>query len=169
MRPKTFLLLIVAVACGLFAAFAVNLLRQPSSADLVDVLVPRADIPPNVKFDVKTMFVAKPFPRALVPANVITDPAKLEGRVSVRTMPANLPVIERDLVGAATIARDLEPGYRAMTVRASIESSMHGMLLPGARVDVLTIHREAKSQPESRTFLQNIKILAVNTVADQPQ
>lgn len=170
MRLKTFLLLVVAVSCGLIAAFAVNQMGRPDPT-MVDVPIPKADIGPGTILDVKNQFMSKPYPRGLVPPNVITDLSKLEGKVPARTLSAHMPVTERDLINPTAIARDLEVGYRAMTVRANIENSMHGMLLPGARVDVLTITRDSKNsqQSESKIFLQNIKILAVNAISDQPE
>jgi len=172
MRPKTLLLLVVAIACGLVAAFMVNQISGGSkAANTVDVLVPTKDIPPGTKIDVKTMFQPKPFPKDAVPLKAVTDPKELHGKVPARTLNANLPVMARDLAGNANILRELQPGYRAMTVRANIESGLHGFLTPGSRVDILTVvrDRDNSNQTESKIFLQNVMVLAVNTLSDMPE
>jgi Flp pilus assembly protein CpaB len=163
--------LTVAILCGLAAAFTVNHIGKPGGDDVIDVPVPRADIPSSTRLDIKTMFVTKPYPRGLVPAAVITDPAKLHGKVAARTLSANLPISERDLFHPSAVIGNLEPGYRAMTLRAGIENLNHGMLMPGARVDIVTVIRDAQEaqRNESRIFLQNIKVLAINTLAAQPE
>lgn len=170
MRPKTLLLLVVAIACGLVAAFMVNQISGGSKgANMVDVLVPKADIPQGTKIDVKNMFQVKPFPKESVPLTAVTQAEKLEGKVLARTLTANFPVTDRDLYSNTNILRELEPGYRAMTVRATIETALHGFLQAGSRVDVLTIVRDAhdNQKSESKIFLQNVKVLAVNTLSDR--
>jgi Flp pilus assembly protein CpaB len=58
-----------------------------------------------------------------------------------------------------------------VTVRANVEIALHGLLMPGSRVDIMTVVRDAKdsSKSESKIFLQNIKVLAVNTLSERPE
>jgi len=68
------------------------------------------------------------------------------------------------------MAAYLEPGYRAMAVRVTVETAAGGFILPGDRVDVL-LTRETKleniANPEgskfaSSTVMQNLKVLAID-------
>lgn len=175
MRPKTLLLLVVAIACGLVAAFMVNQISGSGArGDTDNYLVPKADIQAGQKIaDVKAMFVSKPFTKGTVPLNAIREgeEKKLAGQVPNKTLVANNVVLDRDLVTSANILRDLQPGYRAVTVRADIASALHGFLHAGMHVDVLTIVRDIDNPQinKSQIFLQNVKVLAVNTQSEQPK
>jgi Flp pilus assembly protein CpaB len=177
MRPKTLLLLVVAIACGLVAAFMVNSISGSGTrGDTENYLVPKADIAPNQKIaDVKAQFVSKPFAKGVLPMDAIKDgpegEKKLLGQVPMKPLKAGDPVRVSDLASNQNILKALQPGYRAVTVRADIASALHGFLHAGMRVDVLTIVRDVDNPQlsKSQIFLQNITVLAVNTLSDAPK
>lgn len=86
---------------------------------------------------------------------------------------AGEPIISRKIVRAGDsgyMAAYLEPGYRAMAIRVTVETAAGGFILPGDRVDVL-LTRETKlenigdtegSKFASSTVMQNVKVLAID-------
>lgn len=141
----------------------------PVLAQEVKILVPKADIPQGTKLDVKAMFQTVAFPRDLVPLNAVVRPERLQGKIVARTLTAGLPVTERDLISNVNIMRELEPGYRAMTIRIGQDDPMAKFVMPGSRLDLLTV-KDPKdpNKPLGKIILQNIKVLAVNDVTDRP-
>src|SRR5690606_16094046 len=68
----------------------------------------------------------------------------------------------------------LPPGKRAVAIRVSAEKTAGGFILPNDRVDVIhTITRPgeagAPGTSASRTILKNIRVLAVDQIANDPK
>ncbi len=63
--------------------------------------------------------------------------------------------------GRATLSAIVEPENRAVTISVNEVLGVAGFVKPDDRVDVI-LTREAPSGPESRTLLQNIKVLAAD-------
>jgi pilus assembly protein CpaB len=59
----------------------------------------------------------------------------------------------------------IAPGMRAISIHATDSSSIVGMLQPGHKVDVQLVSGQG-SQPELRTILQDIEVLAVTAQTD---
>ncbi|MGO4387003.1 Flp pilus assembly protein CpaB [Microvirga sp. 2YAF29] len=72
--------------------------------------------------------------------------------------------------GSNLLASILAPGKRAVAIRISVESTAGGFILPNDRVDVIqTIARPGQGDNEnlSRTFLNNIRVLAVDQKVEE--
>ena len=82
-----------------------------------------------------------------------------------------MPVTDRDLFTQSQIYRELEPGYRAMTITISQKEAPAQFVQPGSRVDLVKVTKDAKdpSKIEARIFLQGIKVLAVNALYEAPE
>ncbi|MBJ7447548.1 MAG: Flp pilus assembly protein CpaB [Brevundimonas sp.] len=106
--------------------------------------------------------------------NLATGGAKADyvGSVVREPILAGEPIIARKIVRAGDsgyMAAYLEPGMRAMSIAIGVETSAGGFILPGDRVDVvLTREMESASTEgsrnkfDSRTVLQNLKVLAID-------
>ena len=106
--------------------------------------------------------------------NLATGGAKADyvGSVVREPILAGEPIIARKIVRAGDsgyMAAYLEPGMRAMSIAIGVETSAGGFILPGDRVDVV-LTREmdnastegGRSKFDSRTVLQNLKVLAID-------
>jgi len=119
-----------------------------------------------------TATVASAARRATVAATGGSE-ADYYGSVVREPILAGEPIVSRKIVRAGDsgyMAAYLEPGYRAMAVRVTVETAAGGFILPGDRVDVL-LTRETKLEnignPEgskfaSSTVMQNLKVLAID-------
>ncbi len=106
--------------------------------------------------------------------NLATGGAKADyvGSVVREPILAGEPIIARKIVRAGDsgyMAAYLEPGMRAMSIGIGVETSAGGFILPGDRVDVV-LTREmnndstegGRNKFDSRTVLQNLKVLAID-------
>lgn len=111
---------------------------------------------------------------AVAPAFVTKDidPAGLEnmvGSVARTVVFAGEPATSTKLVKAETasfMAAALTPGMRAVSVEISEETGAGGFILPNDRVDLIVTAEVSNSEGsasgiQSRTLLQNVRVLAV--------
>jgi Flp pilus assembly protein CpaB len=102
MPPKTLVLMLVAVGCGLVAAFLAsqytNQPRRSDSAGMMRVIVARKDISPGTMVQDPADFFKVVFYRhGDEPKGSFQDLANLKGKVVVKGLAEDQPVKEKDL------------------------------------------------------------------------
>lgn len=167
-RPATVTVSVAAVLVGLLAAYAVRRYFEPNSVDnRVAIVAPRINLPPYARIREQDIEVIRVAPNQ-VPAGALTNPSQALYRLVRTTVMAGQPVLEEQLfeVGKVpTLAEQLPPGHRAVTVAVDAGNAVNGVLLPESRVDVsLTVRGE---QPElggvsTLTLLRGIRVLATD-------
>lgn len=177
MRPKSIVLLMLALGCGLVASIGINQVlasRRAASnggGGTTNIFVAIKDI--GIGDPVTTELVKlEEWPENKVPVGAITNLQQLEDRrARVRFFPGE-PILEAKLLPKGeemSSASDVVPkGMRVVAVRVDAQSSGGYLLLPGDRVDVM-VHLAANtsiSVPETltRTILQNVKVFAVDDI-----
>jgi pilus assembly protein CpaB len=112
-------------------------------------------------------------PPEAVPSGSFKSIEEVVGRVSSQSLFAGEVVLEgrvAEHLGGSALAAVLEPGMRAISVRVDDVAGVAGFLLPGNLVDVVSSKRSGGSREvESKTILQQIKVLAVDQIASQEQ
>jgi Flp pilus assembly protein CpaB len=173
MKPKTLILLGLAISCGLVAAYLASQ-ATGKQVEKVRIAVAAEDIEAG-KFvsakNNKDLFRMEEYPRDALPPNPVLDVEKLNKKIVARALDKNTPVnMLRDMGDSASLAGALQPGQRAVTLRVNIEGAGAGFILPGSRVDLLCNMAEPKNpqQVMSKIFLQNVLVLAVNTEDSKP-
>jgi pilus assembly protein CpaB len=172
MKPKTMILMVVAVACGLGASYMTSRLlaerNQQPAENTVKVLVARQKLTawtlikePDKAFEVKEI------PESAVPKKALGDLAKVQDQRLNKTVEEGKMVTEDDLLNKeqAGLAAQMKPGERAVAIRVTPESSAAGFVLPGSRVDVVATIRGADSA--SKIILQDMLVLAVDAQAQR--
>jgi Flp pilus assembly protein CpaB len=182
MRPKSIILLTLALGCGLVASIGINqVMANRHAAPVVDttqttpIFVAVAEIGIG---DPLTPQVLKlePWPNDKVPSGSLAKLEDVEGRRSRGKFYPGEPILEAKLLpkgesGGSAI--DMIPnGMRVVPIRVDAVTGASGMILPGDRVDML-VHlpeQPTKGVPRAitRTFLHNIKIFAVDDLYDRP-
>jgi pilus assembly protein CpaB len=182
MRPKSIILLTLALGCGLIASVGINQVMAnrraapaPVLGETAPVFVAAAEIGIGDPLTPQLLKL-EPWPKEKVPAGAMGKLEEVEGRRSRSKFYPGEPILEAKLLpkgenGASAI--DMIPrGMRVVPIRVDAVSGASGMILPGDRVDLLVHLREdaARGLPRSvtRTFLQNIKVFAVDDVYDRP-
>ncbi|UYG06396.1 Flp pilus assembly protein CpaB [Halomonas sp. M4R1S46] len=156
------------------ALVAMNWMQQQGSDDVAKVsrvVVASVEIPFGSRVqssDLKLM----PMPPESVPEGSFSDIESVVGRVNTQVIYAGEILhsgrVVEHMEGSA-LAAVLEQGKRAMSVRVDDVVGVAGFLLPGNRVDVVATQRNngSRSNVESKTVLQNLKVLAVDQIASQ--
>jgi pilus assembly protein CpaB len=113
-----------------------------------------------------------PWPAGVMPAGTFASINELtEGkRVVLASIEANEPIVGAKITGPgqkATLSAVINDGMKAVTVRVNDVDGVAGFVLPGDRVDVLVTRQEEKAAGSSDVVLQNIKVLAIDQIADE--
>ena len=93
---------------------------------------------------------------------------KLGDRQVLAAMSANEPILDWKITGPgqrATLSAVLTDGMKAVSIRVNDVAGVAGFVLPGDRVDVM-LSRTQDNQAFVDVLLQNIKVLAVDQIAD---
>ncbi|MFQ3594045.1 MAG: Flp pilus assembly protein CpaB [Gemmataceae bacterium] len=172
MKPRTLILMVVAVGCGLGASIMTSRLlaeRRDKEKEVVKVPVLVAKTRVNGWAELKEpqkLFEIKQFPVDIAPKGAIGDFARLEKQKLNKNIGEGYPLTEADLLSKEqqNIADKLLPGQRATAIKVNAQSSVAGFVLPGSRVDVILTTRGGGSgnKATTRTILQHMLVMAVD-------
>jgi len=173
MKPKTMILLVVAVGCGLAASFMTARLIADRNGDgnqeaKVRVLVAKKRINPWTLLDKPEVhFVHKEIPESAVPKKALKEFSDLKDKrlnkvVSEETFVTTDDLVGKDLDG---LEGQLPKGYRAVAIRVTPESLAGGFVRQGSKVDVIATLREGRTRV--KTIMQNMLVLAIDMAKDR--
>jgi pilus assembly protein CpaB len=112
------------------------------------------------------------WPENAIPAGAfakISDLLASGRRVVLTGIEANEPVLSSKITGPgqrATLSAVIGDGMRAVTIRVNDVDGVAGFVLPGDRVDV-ALTRQADKINTNDVVIQNVKVLAIDQVADE--
>lgn len=176
MRPKSLVLLILALGCGLVASIGINQVMAnrrasgPSeAAETTPIFVALGEIGIGDPLTAE-MLKLEEWPKEKVPAGALSKLEDVEGRRCKQKYYPGEPILEAKLLAPGEKGQsptDLIPkGFRVVSIRVDAVSSSSGMILPGDRVDMLVHVAENPSkgvrEARTQTFLQNVKVFAVD-------
>ncbi len=172
MKPKTLILMGVAITCGLGASYMTSRLLAERSGDETEkvvVLVAKKNMSMGDPIkEPEEMFESKEFLRGQEPRNAIDDVTALKGRILKRSLRGGDFVTNEDLFGekdAMGLQVSLPPGYRGIGIRVNMESIAGGFAsLPLSRVDIIsTIRRGDDKSSYSQIILEDVLVVAADT------
>ena len=113
-----------------------------------------------------------PWPHEAVPAGSFSKIAELTAsrRVVLTAIEANEPILASKITGSgqrATLSAMLGDGMKAVTIRVNDVEGVAGFVLPGDHVDVVLTRQQDKAVAASDVVLQNVRVLAVDQIADE--
>ena len=171
MRPKSLMLLMLALGCGLVASIGIsqviesrNRAAQPAM-EKEPIYVATQDIKVNQPLT-PLLLTLEEWPKEKVPADAIRDLKEIQGQRSGTTILAGEPLRKAKFAMDKRID-EIPAGYRVVAVPADAVSAAGYLLQPGDRVDVLMYvdAQNAKSgvqQSITKTILQDVRVFAVN-------
>ena len=185
MRTSTFVMIGFAVLFGLLAVFLAQIwLNNQADERLKSIDAQRKAAPPA-----RTIVVAgkplrfgdelnsaalreMPWPENALPAGAFGKIADLTSGKRVVLMPidTNEAVLASKITGPgqrATLSAMLSDGMKAVTIRVNDVEGVAGFVLPGERVDVVLTRTGEKNNAVNDVVLQNVRVLAVDQLADQ--
>ena len=175
---RTPFLMIIALACGLGAAFlAWRYISAKEGEDPeIEVLVPKVDIPPMTRLNKQEQFekimvkekTLRDKGDVVKSIEELQDPKDktMNFRAKNYPLPARRPFYKADLVlhKESDLGARLGPDDVAITIRVDPTEAGMGLINPGDRVDIIApIFKPGSNEPEFRTVYQNVEVLAVNT------
>jgi pilus assembly protein CpaB len=173
MKPKTMMLMVVAIGCGLAASYMTSKLlaernTTPSEEAKVMVVMAKQKVPAWAPIkDPDKYFEEKEVPESLAPKKSVKELSKLKDQRLSQPLSEGDYVLEDKLVNPDQVGliAKLPPGMRAIALKVNAESLAGGFVLPGYRVDVVSTTRGNDSV--SKIILQNMLVLAVDMVAQR--
>jgi pilus assembly protein CpaB len=91
-------------------------------------------------------------------------------RIALTAIEPNEPVLGSKITGPgqrATLSAMLRDGLKAATVRVNDIDGVGGFVLPGDHVDVTLTRQIDKANASTEVVLQNVRVLAIDQVADE--
>ena len=168
--PATVTVSVLAILLGLVAAYTVRHALEPVAAPpaaMATIVVPRINLPKYARIREQDVEVHE-VPADRVPFGALTVTSRVLHRLCRDTILAGRPILEQDLydVGAVpTLADELPPGYRAVTISVDRDSAVDGLVMPESVVDVsMTVEGD---HPDLQgvatvTLMRGVKVLATN-------
>jgi pilus assembly protein CpaB len=167
MKPKTIILMVVAVACGLVASYMTSRLLADRAAapaeNQVTVVIAKKKVPafttiknPEEFFEVQQVTDGPDRAKAI---RTLDD---LRGKRLKRLISDGAMVRTDDLASKEDQIIEIPKGQRAIAIKVNPECLAGGFILPGMRVDIICTIRRG-DDPTSLILLQNMLVMAIDT------
>jgi pilus assembly protein CpaB len=178
MRPKSLLLLALALGCGLVASIGISQVMDrnghaQAKIETVPIYVAVHNINLGDPIDAK-MLSLQEWPKDKVPRGAISTLEELQGRRPRAAIIEGEPILEGKLLEKGQIAdpiRSITKGMRLYTIKVDAEKSAAGLLGPGDRVDVQLFARKDERSgvktAKSKVILQNVRVFAVDQLVQR--
>jgi len=171
MKPKTLVLMVVAVTCGLGASYMTSrlLAERTDDSEKIAILVAKKQIDNGSTIKVpQDWFEEKLFVKGEEPRDAIAKVDDVKGRIMKRTLrPGDFIRVEDmlDSKDPQSFAVNLPEGFRAVGQRVTMESTASGFAsLPHSRVDVIqTVRRGDDKSSYAQIILENVLVLAADS------
>lgn len=172
MKPKTLILMVVAVTCGLGASYMTSRLlaergTQEVEQEKVTILVAKKNLDMGVVIKMpEDVFQEKKVPKGEEPKGAIVALDQIKGKMLKRSLRADDFISPEDLFSEkdSGLQYVLPPGYRAVGLRVNAEAVAGGFAsLPHSRVDIIsTVRRGDDRQSYSEVLLEDVLVLAAD-------
>jgi pilus assembly protein CpaB len=180
MRPKSLLLLALALGCGLVASIGISQVMEnnkqgPSGVEKESIYVAKVNI--NTGDPISSeMVMLKDWPKADIPQGAIRDMSELEDRRPRTPIFANEAILESKLLNpgdkSADPTQQIPKGYRIVPVPVRADTGVAGLVRPGDRVDLQWyVARNPQfgiQETVSKTILHNVRVFAVDQTVVRP-
>ncbi len=179
MRPKSMILIVIALGCGLVASIGISQVieNRPENAgipeiEMISIYVAQKEIKVGETIQEK-MISLEEWPADRAPESVITELEEVVNRRSRQQIFVGEPILMGKLIGenekSVDAAERIRPGYRAVTVLVNEAVAVGNLLKPGDSVDVLVYLREGADIPQTtmKTILEQVRVFAINDTMDR--
>jgi pilus assembly protein CpaB len=171
MRPKSLILLGLALGCGLVAAVGINQILATPSSDVqtVGIVVAKKEIKKGDLIKPDDIRLQEWHVDALPEGAIQTIDDLAERRVKTLVVPGEA-LLESKLVPKGVRDTEIPAGMKAVTVQVDTVTGLHGQVSPGDNVDLLvfTPANGATKTARTRLLYRNIKVHAIDNIIDRP-
>ncbi len=160
-------LIIVALGCGFVASLGVyQYLRAASDKDeMRSVLVAAAEININQPLSKENVRVEQ-WPRRQIPQGSLSLLQDIDAKYARIRLYAGEPILSAKVMNwdDASSSLKVPKGFRAVSVRVTMDQSVSSLIEPGDKVDVIVVVKRTPESPAmSKTILKSVQVFAVNT------
>jgi pilus assembly protein CpaB len=182
MKKIKFLALVAAVIAAVLLYKFLNTLDEKASVEVVrtGVVTASVNIPPNTPIT-DDMVDIKQLPVEAAHAEAVVNEAAAIGKFSKYEIMAGEQVLYTKLIspegggGDGTLAYEIKPGMRAISIGVGNLSGLVGMIKPKNTVDIIAQFQKTEKQPDGEEKIteyttmiaENITVLAVDDVISQ--
>lgn len=170
MRPKSMVLILIALGCGLIASIGISQVVDKGGKDetpevqLAPVYVAALDVPSHQKLNAQSVKLEE-WPVDKIPPGAVSKFEDLDGRKPAQPLYKGEVVLAAKIIdpNSRTMKSERIPkGYRVVSVDVNMSSAVSGLLSPGDRVDVLGFFKQRGRPPTTKTVLTDISVFAIN-------
>lgn len=174
MKPKTLILMGLAVTCGLGASYMTSQLlaeRQPPEVEKVEILVAKRNL--NVAEPIKKpedLFEKKLVAVDQEPKDAIKDFDVLKNKIMKQHLRKGDHVTLSELYGDTDVL-PIPEGHKAVGLRVTLDTTVAGFAtLPHSRVNIIqTVRRQNEKDTYVQVLLEDVLVLAADTQVDRNQ
>lgn len=173
MKPKTMIMMGVAVVFGLLASWMTTKLWSDSNLQ-VKVLVAKDKVPQYTTIrEPESLFEAAEKKQAELPPNAMTEDklGELKGRQMKNGLGKGGVLKLEDLQDPIKSGLDsqLPKGKRAFSIPITADSAVGGFVVAGTNVDVVWVPREQNQQSTPKVVLENVLVRAIDLASNRPE
>ena len=171
MRPKSMILILIALGCGLIASIGISqVVERGSDDDAADVktspiYVAIADIDIAEELNAQRVKLEE-WPVDRIPPGAVTTAEQLEGMAPNQRLFAGEPILLGKVMPIeqlTTAARRIKPGHRVISLKVTMETAVSHLIQPGDHVDILAfLHGGRGSIPKAEVILSDVEVFALN-------
>jgi Flp pilus assembly protein CpaB len=170
MKQKNLVLMVVAVGCGLVAAFLTSQMSaKPPAVERIDVIVASKDLAVGTSYskdDLSKVLKRKSVAKDAVPPGVIEAEEELLEKRLTRNIRAEEMINKADLTKGVVVS--IPPGMSMVSLPINLQNAVHGFVLPGSKVDVLA-SIQLGTKVRVMPILVNMLVLAVDASIAPPE
>ncbi len=171
MRPKSLILIVIALGCGLVASIGISQVIENRSGDTAvapteKIYVAIADVAVGEPLNAQ-MVKLEEWPKDKIPLGAVRKLEDIEGRRPLTRLFPGEPILQAKLAGLNQIfgaSEKIPKGQRVVSVKVTMDSSASGLLKPGDKVDVLVFLKGGRgiSMTQTKTILKDVTVFAIN-------
>lgn len=174
MRPRSLMLLLLALGCGLIASIGISQVMDRRAAstsgseeESEPVFVAKVDINTNDPITAELVKL-EDWPKSKIPPDAMREMKDVVGRRPRTKIYVGEMIRQAKLISADgdSASEQIPAGYRAYPVRVDAETGTAGLVKPHDRVDVQLFVKGNTSlgipETKTQTILQNIRVFAVD-------
>ncbi len=172
MHPKSMVLIVIALVCGLVASIGISQVVERNSANKTEQVQTQAIFVAMTDLGIGTQLNAncvklEEWPVDKIPVGAITEANQMDGKRPSQRLFAGEPLLLAKLADENTLkvhSHTIKKGYRVMSVKVDMASAVSGLMNPGDRVDVLAL---SGPRTAAEMILANVEVFAINDQTHQ--
>jgi pilus assembly protein CpaB len=164
MKSKSFVLMIVSLGFGLVAAIGISQVMgrnhngQAPEIPKRSVVVAAVDLEHNSLLTEENVRLEE-WPLEIIPENTVHSLEQIHEMATRQSLSKGMPLNLGSIVNKKQLNTiSIKPGYTVISIKVSADDTIHGLLQPGDKVNIIG---HIRGRP-AKTFLRGLRVWSVN-------